>query len=279
LQGGRRVTRLEEILASTRRQVERRKRSVPLASLESRAAQHTPRGFVARLRERGERGPAVIAELKKASPSKGLIREDFDARVLAGEMEAAGAAALSVLTDEPYFQGSLSNLEEASAATGLPCLRKDFMVDEYQVVEARAHGADAILLIAAALADSELRRLSEAARGMGLDVLYEAHTAEEARRVGELSLNPAREAIGVNNRDLRSFEVRIENSLELARDLPAHVLRVAESGIRTAEDFARLHAAGFGAFLIGETFMRQPEPGAALARWIREASTHVLQQA
>lgn len=270
---------LEEILARTRQEIDARKKRIPIRVLESAAARHAPRGFVTALRAHAKLGPAVIAELKKASPSKGVIRESFDARVLARQLEAAGAAALSVLTDEPFFQGSLGNLEAASGATRLPCLRKDFILDEYQIIEARAHHADAILLILAALPDSDLRRLAAFARATALDVLYEVHLPEEARRIADLGLNPASEAIGVNNRDLRTFEVRLENSLALAAHLPAHALRVAESGIRTTEDFGRLRAAGFDAFLIGETFMRQPEPGPALARWLREAASQALQQA
>ena len=170
-----------------------------------------------------------------------------------------------MLTDEPYFQGSLRNLELASAAVGLPCLRKDFMVDEYQFVEARAHRADAILLIAAALTDVELKRFAALARGMALDVLVEVHTAEELDRVlGALGETGA-DAIGVNNRNLKTFEVSLETSLELAARIPASVVRVAESGLATTEDLTRLRAAGFDAFLIGESLMRQADPGAALA--------------
>jgi indole-3-glycerol phosphate synthase len=206
----------------------------------------------------------VIAEVKKASPSKGLIRENFDAAWLAQRFEAGGAAALSVLTDEPYFQGSLGNLERASAAVHLPCLRKDFMVDEYQLVEARAHRADAILLIVAALSGTELKRFSAAARGLSLDVLVEVHTAGELDRFLDAVGAEGADAIGVNNRDLRSFEVRLETSLELVDRIPNTVVRVAESGISTAEEMARLRSAGFDAFLIGESLMREADPGEAL---------------
>jgi indole-3-glycerol phosphate synthase len=198
--------------------------------------------------------------LKKASPSKGLIRPDFDPHALAQSLEAGGAAALSVLTDEPFFQGSLRNLEIASASTGLPCLRKDFIVDEYQILEARAHGADAILLIVAVLEDHELTSFTEAAHGHGLDVLCEVHTAEELERVAGLGCD----AIGVNNRDLKTFEVRLETSLELVDRLPAGAVRVAESGIHTSEHLERLRNAGFDAFLVGESLMRHADPGAAL---------------
>jgi indole-3-glycerol phosphate synthase len=170
-----------------------------------------------------------------------------------------------VLTDEPYFQGSLRNLELASAAVSLPCLRKDFMIDGYQMVEARAHRADAVLLIAAALQDAEMLRLAAAAHACELDVLVEVHTGEELDRVLETLGEHGAEAIGVNNRDLNTFEVKLETALELVRRIPANVVRVAESGISTAEDIARLRTAGFDAFLIGESLMRQADPGAALA--------------
>jgi indole-3-glycerol phosphate synthase len=207
----------------------------------------------------------VIAEIKKASPSKGLIREDFDVEWLAARYQNGGAAALSVLTDEPYFDGSLRNLEIASGAVGLPCLRKDFMVDEYQIVEARAHCADAILLIAAALTGAELRRFAEAAHELGLDVLVEVHTAQELDEVLDSLGEKGADAIGVNNRDLKTFEVRMETSREMVERIPASVVRVAESGISTSDDITRLRGAGFDAFLIGESLMRQADPGAALA--------------
>jgi indole-3-glycerol phosphate synthase len=184
---------------------------------------------------------------------------------LARRFRAGGAAALSVLTDEPYFQGSLRNLELASAATPLPCLRKDFMVDEYQIVEARAHRADAILLIAAALSDAEMKRFAQLARSQELDVLVEVHTSEELDRVLDALGENGADAIGVNNRDLKSFEVSLETSLTLVERIPASVVRVAESGISTTEELGRLRSAGFDAFLIGESLMRQADPGAALA--------------
>ncbi len=266
-------TRLDTILANTRATVATAKTVVSAAKLEQLAAGHTPRGWAAALRQRATRGPAVIAEIKKASPSKGLIRADFDAAWLAQRYFAGGAAALSVLTDEPYFQGSLRNLELASAAVPLPCLRKDFTVDEYQIVEARAHRADAILLIVAALADHELSRLSQAAHGLGLDVLVEVHTAGELNRVLDLLGETGADAIGVNNRDLKTFDVRMETSLELVGRIPSSVVRVAESGIAAHADLARLRAAGFDAFLIGESLMRQPDPGEALAALLAGAVT------
>ena len=259
------TTQLDTILASTRAIVAGAKARIPAAELERRAAAHRPRGWASALRRQAGAGIAVIAEIKKASPSKGLIRGDFDVEWLARRYDAGGAAALSVLTDEPFFQGSLRNLELASAAVTLPCLRKDFTVDEYQIVEARAHCADAILLIAAALSNIELRRFAEAARGLELDVLVEVHTATELDRVLDTLGEDGADAIGVNNRDLRTFEVRLETSLELVEHIPAVVVRVAESGISSADDLGRLRAAGFDAFLIGESLMRQRDPGAALA--------------
>jgi indole-3-glycerol phosphate synthase len=257
-------TILTTILAKTRATVATSKKSVPLADLERRIT-HRPRGWAAALRRRAAAGTAVIAEIKKASPSKGLIRADFDPAWLAARYRVGGAAALSVLTDEPYFQGSLRNLELASAAVPLPCLRKDFMIDEYQIVEARAHRADAILLIAAALTDTELKHLADVAAGFSLDVLVEVHTTDELGRVLDVLGETGANAIGVNNRDLRTFEVSLETSLALVEQIPASVVRVTESGIFTPADIARLRKAGFDAFLIGESLMRQHDPGAALA--------------
>ncbi|HUV70608.1 MAG TPA: indole-3-glycerol phosphate synthase TrpC [Terracidiphilus sp.] len=269
-------TILSAILAKTRSTVATAKKTVPLADLE-RKITHRPRGWAAALRRQAAVGAAVIAEIKKASPSKGLIRADFDPAWLAARYRAGGAAALSVLTDEPYFQGSLRNLELASDAAPLPCLRKDFMVDEYQIVEARAHRADAILLIAAALTDAEMKHLAEVAAGFSLDVLVEVHTADELSRVLDVGLAAPGEtgglAIGVNNRDLRTFEVTLETSLALVERIPANVVRVTESGIFTAADITRLRAAGFDAFLIGESLMRQPDPGAALAELLAGVGT------
>lgn len=254
-------THLDEILAITRREVGRRKQMADLAALERRAASHVPRGFARQLRRYTESAPAVIAELKKASPSRGLIRADFEAASLANAMTNAGAAALSILTDEHFFQGSLDNLKRASAVTHLPCLRKDFIVDEFQILESRAYCADAILLIAAALDDAALYRLTHAAHAAGLDVLCEVHDSAEIARVRDLGCD----AIGVNNRNLRTFEVTLENAVKMAESLPAGPLHVAESGIRDAKDIARLRASGFEAFLIGESLMREENPGDALA--------------
>lgn len=257
-------TFLTPILAKTRLTVATAKKAVPLAELERRATVCQPRGWAKALKMRSASAPAVIAEIKKASPSKGLIRADFDPEWIARRYRAGGATALSVLTDEPWFQGSLRNLMLASAAVPLPCLRKDFMIDEYQIVEARAYRADAILLIAAALSNQEMLHLAEVAEGFSLDVLVEVHSAEELDRVLETLGDGHAQAIGVNNRDLRSFEVRLETSLDLVARIPERFVRVAESGIRSAEDIKRLRAAGFDAFLIGESLVRQPDPGKAL---------------
>ena len=256
---------LDRILIQTRADLARRREATPPRALEKRAAAHAPRGFAKALRQAAPAGPAIIAELKKASPSRGLIRSDFDPQTLAAGFARAGAAALSVLTDEPFFQGSLRNLEIASSAASIPCLRKDFIVDEYQIVEARAHQADAILLIVAALTDAELGRFTRAAHANHLDVLCEVHNAEELARAHDLGCD----AYGVNNRDLRTFEVHLETSLRLAENLPPNAVHVAESGIHTADDLRRLRDAGFHAFLIGESLMRQPDPGAALASLLR----------
>lgn len=265
------ATVLDKILAETRRTVEARKSVAGIRELERRAADHTPRGFASALRTKAAHGPAVIAELKKASPSKGLIRADFDPAWLARNLENAGAAVLSVLTDEPFFQGSLRNLEVASANVKIPCLRKDFMVDEFQMLEARAHGADAVLLIAAALTDAELKTLHAGAKSFGLDVLCEVHDEEEAVRVRDLGC----EAYGVNTRNLKTFEVDLDLASRLISSLPSGAVQVAESGIRTAADIERMQSVGYQAFLIGETLMRQPDPGVALRELMQPVAVKV----
>ena len=255
---------LDHIVRSTRGKVAETKRTANLPELERRAEQHVPRGFRRALLEVGRSGVAVIAELKKASPSKGLIRAEFCVEELARELEAAGAAALSVLTDEEFFQGSLENLRLASAAVKLPWLRKDFMVDEFQLLEARANSADAVLLIVAALSQTELTELARGARSCGLDVLCEVHDEEELQR----ALDTGCDLIGVNTRDLRTFKVDVETAFRLAERLPKNVVRVAESGIHSGEDIARLRAAGYQAFLIGESLMRAEAPGEALRAFV-----------
>lgn len=252
---------LETILRSTRARVALAKANVSRKQLEAAAAEHTPRGFRRALHSRAATAPAIIAEIKKASPSRGMIRADFSAAELARELESAGAACLSVLTEPEVFLGSLGNLELASSHTHLPCLRKDFMIDEFQLLEARAHHADAILLIVAALTDAELKQLHAAARALGLDVLCEVHDIAELDRA--LAAGCA-ELMGVNNRNLHDFSVSLQTSIELAARMPADSVRVAESGIGSAADIARLRGAGYHGFLIGETLMRAASPGAAL---------------
>src|ERR1700678_1239577 len=251
---------LDQILSSTRAKVAATKHSADLRALERRAEIHVPRGFRRAIEEKSRDGVAVIAELKKASPSKGLIRPEFYVEELANELEAAGAAALSVLTDEEFFQGSLENLRKASAMVRVPCLRKDFIVDEFQVLEARANSADAVLLIVAALPQAQLVSLAQAARKRGLDGLCEVHDGDELQR----ALDADCDLIGVNSRDLRTFKVDLETALRLAESLPKNVVRVAESGIHSGTDVLRLGAAGYHAVLVGESLMRAESPGKAL---------------
>ncbi len=264
-------TKLEEIIAATRERVSAAKSTADRGQLSAAAALHQPRGFGASLHRISHSGPAIIAELKKASPSKGLIRADFRVAELAAELEKAGAAALSVLTEERYFQGSLNNLELASQATAIPCLRKDFIVDEFQLLEAQAYHADAILLIVAALHPSELACLYRRAVELRLDVLCEVHDAAELDRALEVGCD----IIGVNNRNLHTFHVDLNTSLQLARRIPSGVLKVAESGIESGDDIARLRDAGFDAFLIGESLMRAPSPGEALRSLLSQKALKV----
>jgi indole-3-glycerol phosphate synthase len=262
---------LDEIVRCTRRRVVEAKGAVDLREMERRAERHVPRGFRHALEEKSRAGVAVIAELKKASPSKGLIRAEFCVEELAKELELAGAAALSVLTDEEFFQGSLGNLRTASAAVTVPCLRKDFIMDEFQLLEARANSADAVLLIVAALSQTELTVLALGARSRGLDVLCEVHDGEELQR----ALEAGCDLIGVNTRDLRTFTLDSETAFRLAEQLPKNVLKVAESGIRSGEDIARLRGAGYQAFLIGESLMRAERPGEALRALIARTEYRV----
>lgn len=275
------ATLLDSIVAATRTRVAEAKRGAELRLLEQRAERHVPRGFrralekahpvakdATRMGQPRDR-IAVIAELKKASPSRGLIRAKFHPAELARELEAAGAAALSVLTNEEHFQGSLENLQQASAAVEIPCLRKDFIVDEFQLIEARANSADAVLLIVAALTPVELNSLAAAARRTGLDVLCEVHDADELSR----AVDAGCDLVGVNTRDLRTFKVDLETAFRMAENFPADVVRVAESGIHSAEDIARLREAGYDAFLVGESLMRAEKPGEALRELMRVPST------
>jgi len=251
---------LDEIVAATRRRVAEARLAADLGQLDRQAGKHVPRGFRARLESGSANGIAVIAELKRASPSRGLIRAGFDPERLARELESAGAAALSVLTDAKYFQGSLENLRQASASINLPCLRKDFIVDEFQLLEARANGADAVLLIVAALSQVELKKLARRAGEHHLDVLCEVHDEEELQRATDAGCT----LIGVNSRDLRTFTVDLETAFRLADLVPKNALSVAESGIHSGADIARLRAAGYRAFLIGESLMKAKSPGETL---------------
>jgi indole-3-glycerol phosphate synthase len=260
---------LDSIMAATRRRVARAKAEADLRQLERQAAGHTLRGFGKPLRRAAGAGIAVIAELKKASPSRGTIRTDFNAAELACELQSAGASGLSVLTDEEFFQGSLENLRVASINTSVPCLRKDFIVDEFQLLESRASCADAVLLIVASLEDPELLRLHEGARRIGLDVLCEVHDEGELDR----AVAAGCEIIGVNSRNLRTFEVDLQTPLRLASRLPAGVLAVAESGIHSADEVRELRAAGYQAFLVGESLMKAPRPGEALRELLEQTQS------
>ncbi|HRO63366.1 indole-3-glycerol phosphate synthase TrpC [Thermomonas sp.] len=253
---------LQRILARKREEVAERQGRVPLAELRARAADAAPtRGFADAIAEKIASGQAaVIAEIKKASPSQGVIRADFDPTAIARSYAEHGAACLSVLTDVEFFQGSDAFLQQARAACALPVLRKDFIVDAWQLHEARALGADCVLLIAAALDDVQLAEYAFLAAELGMDALIEVHDLDELERALPV---PAR-LLGINNRNLRSFEVSLETTLALKDAVPADRVLVTESGIRNHDDVARMRAAGVHAFLVGETFMRQPDPGGAL---------------
>ena len=270
-------TVLDRILAETREEVERRKQSVPLEALlgdqrQGRIRGVPPKGRASAAGERtfvGERrfrdalaspGIGVIAEFKRRSPSAGALSEDPDLHEIVTAYQRGGAVALSVLTEGPNFDGSLEDLRAARAACGLPILRKDFIVDPYQLHEARAAGADAVLLIVAALRSGELESLQDAARAMGLDVLVEVHDGEELQR----ALSQGADVVGINNRDLRDFSVDTERTERLMSDIPPSVTVVSESGIATAEELGRLRRAGVHAVLVGESLMRSSDPEAAL---------------
>ncbi len=227
-----------------------------------RDAAFTPRGFAAALRAKVAAGlPAVIAEVKKASPSKGVLREHFVPAEIAASYAEHGAACLSVLTDERFFQGCEAYLREARAACALPVIRKDFIVEDYQLFEARVMGADAVLLIAACLDDAQMADLEATAHALGLDVLVEVHDGQELERALKLKTP----LLGINNRNLRTFDVTLDTTLGLLPRVPADRLLVTESGILSRADVQRMRAANVNAFLVGEAFMRQPSPGAALA--------------
>jgi len=255
-------TVLDRILADKRLEVAQRKAARSLADLQAELRDQPPaRGFVAALRDRAAAGEAaVIAEIKKASPSKGLIRADFDPVAIARSYETGGATCLSVLTDEKYFQGRDEFLVAARAAVSLPVLRKDFVVDEYQLFEARSLGADCVLLIVAALNIMQLTVLYQTARGLGLDVLLEVHDSVELEAA--LSLRPG--IVGINNRDLRTFSTSLTTTYGLLDAIPEGVLVVTESGIGSRADVQAMRAHDVQCFLVGEAFMRAPDPGAAL---------------
>jgi len=253
---------LARILAAKAEQVARRSAARPLERLRA-AIEHldAPRGFTAAIeRDLGRGRAAVIAEIKKASPSRGVIRADFDAARIARDYAEHGATCLSVLTDAAYFQGCERDLTKARAACDLPVIRKDFLIDAYQVFEARAMGADAVLLIAAALGDPALGELAQLAGALQLDVLVEVHDAADLQRALAL---PCR-LIGINNRDLRTFQTRLETTLELLDCIPEDRIAVTESGIHARADVARMRQHGVHAFLVGEALMRAPQPGGAL---------------
>ena len=251
---------LAQIVERRRESVSHRKRVLPDVALKIAVEKKSApvRDLAAALTRDGLN---VIAELKKASPSRGLLRADYQPAKIAPNLETRGAAALSVLTEEDFFQGSLADLKDVAKATRVPILRKDFIVDPWQVWEARAANADAFLLIVAILDDSELRELLELGRQLGMEPLVEAHSKEELKRAFEAGAR----IVGINNRDLKSFEVKLETSLELAELIPEECIAVSESGIRTHDDLLRLRKAGFDAFLIGEQLMTKPDPAAALA--------------
>jgi indole-3-glycerol phosphate synthase len=253
---------LQRILSTKREEVARARADVPDSEIERRARLTPPaRDFVAAIREKiAARKPAVVAEIKRASPSKGLLRENFDPAAIARSYEMSGAACLSVLTDREYFQGAPEHLSAARAACSIPVLRKDFIVDRYQVHQARAMGADCILLIAAALSIGEMLALEAAAKPFGMAVLVEVHDAEELNAALQLETP----LIGINNRDLRTFRTDLETTLALLPSVPCGRIVVTESGISSPEDVRRLRERGVGAFLVGEALMRARDPGAAL---------------
>ncbi|MGA9394832.1 MAG: indole-3-glycerol phosphate synthase TrpC [Azonexus sp.] len=255
---------LDRIIATKREEIAAALARKPLAVVEAEAdAQAAPRDFVGSIRNKIAGGqPAVIAEIKKASPSKGVIRPDFQPAEIARSYAQHGAACLSVLTDRQYFQGAPEYLQAARAACALPVLRKDFMVDRYQVAEARAMGADCILLIAAALSLAEMQALEAQAHGYGMAVLVEVHNGEEL----DAALQLKTPLLGINNRNLRTFEVTLDTTLGLLGRIPVDRIVVTESGILGPADVARMRASGVNAFLVGEAFMRAPSPGEELAR-------------
>ena len=254
---------LEKIVAVKRTEVAAAQKRMPLAAMRADAESRVlTRDFVGALQAKIKAGkPAVIAEVKKASPSKGVLRADFIPADIAQSYAEFGAACLSVLTDQQFFQGCVDYLKQARASCQLPVLRKDFMVDAYQIYESRAMGADAVLLIAACLDDAQLRDFEAIARSLDMAVLVEVHSGEELGRALKLKTP----LIGVNNRNLKTFEVSLDTTLTLMRDMPSDRMLVCESGIHTRDDVLRMGSAGVDVFLVGEAFMRADEPGQALA--------------
>lgn len=253
---------LKKIIARKHEEVVERSAKVSLEALKALAAEaDAPRGFVQSMRNKLAAGEsAVIAEIKKASPSKGVLREDFQPADIARSYEEAGAACLSVLTDRDFFQGGEEYLQAARDAVALPVIRKDFIVDPYQVYEARAIGADCILLIVSALDDDQMKSLYDLAKTLGMDVLVEVHDAAELKRALALGLD----LVGINNRNLRTFEVLLDTTIDMLDEIPDEVLVVTESGILTTQDVATMRKANVNAFLVGEAFMRAESPGEAL---------------
>ena len=260
---------LERIIAVKRQEIAAAKAAVSESALQQQLSSakaqpgRTPRGFVAAIRAKHQMGkPAVISEIKRASPSKGLLRDPYDPATIAIDYEQSGAACLSVLTDKEFFQGLPEHLQAARATCSLPVLRKDFMLDPYQVLQARHWGADCILLIVAALSDGQMQELEAAAMSLGMDVLLEAHDAAELER----ALACRSPLVGINNRNLRTFETRLETTLDLVSRVPGDRILVTESGIHGPADVARMRAAGVQTFLVGEAFMRAKSPGEELFR-------------
>lgn len=257
------MTILDTIMQRKAQEVAERMRLRPVSDLEAAARGHQPRGFEDALQQTAGQGrSAIIAEIKKASPSKGVIREDFQPALHARQYEQAGASCLSVLTDVDFFQGDDEFLIQARAACSLPALRKDFVYDPYQVIEAAALGADAVLLIMAVLSDEQAQTLQSVADEWNLDTLVEVHDREELDR----ALALPKGILGINNRNLKTFETSLDTTLDLLQDIPAGRMVVTESGIHSASDVQMMRANGIQGFLVGEAFMRKPEPGDELAR-------------
>ena len=270
------ATVLDRIVAHKRDEVAAAKRSRPLAQVEAAlGGAPVPRGFCRALMQKIDAGlPAVIAEAKRASPSKGLLRDPFDPAAIAVAYEQGGAACLSVLTDGHFFQGDAQDLRAARAACSLPVLRKDFLIDPYQVVEARQMGADCVLLIAAVLDDGQMRELQHSATELGMDVLFEVHDRGELERVAPL----APHLLGINNRDLHSFDTRLDTTVELLDAVPPQALAVSESGIASAADVAWLRDRGVNAFLVGEAFMRAADLAAQVRRLFFDGEAAAAEQ-